>query len=230
MKGLYYRIHKRNLLLIFILILCLFLAITFAIIEFFLRPAFFAVAEARVKQVAIKSIQEAVNYTARNYTYQDLVMIEKNQEGNIIMMQPNLAKINRFSSDVILAIEKKLEAVSQEEVYLPFAQVFGMSVLAGLGPRLKVRLLPLGFVDTPEIVDTFQTGGINQTRHELYLQVDVKFRVIVPMMAESIMVSSKVPINEVTLLGPVPEVYVGIDGGVMKGILDDLIKNGKLNN
>lgn len=201
--------------------------ITFTIIEYFLRPAFFAVAEARVKQMAIRSIQQAVNNVAVKYKYQDLVSVEKNQSGDIIMMQPNLQAINSFSSEVILAIENKLEDVSQEEVYLPFAQAFGMSVLAGLGPRLKVRLLPLGFVDSPELIDTFETGGINQTRHKLYLEVNVKFRVIVPMMSKTVEVSSKIPVNEVTILGEVPEVYVGIDGGIMEGILEDLLKSGQ---
>lgn len=204
-----------------ILITLIFISLFFTIIQKSLVPVFFSLAEAEAVRTANRAINEAVDESSKYLQYDDLIDYEVNKEGNIILMQQNTKYINNFTSKVSLIIQKKLEMIKGKEVSIPLARVVGLDILAGIGPDLRTKVIPVGFVHPPKVLDSFEAAGINQTRHKIYLKVNVKLKLIVPFNTKVIDVNADVPVTEVTILGKVPQVYVGLNGKEIPGIINN---------
>ncbi|MDD7414158.1 MAG: sporulation protein YunB, partial [bacterium] len=69
--------------------------------------------------------------------------------------------------------------------------------------------VPVGSVTTA-FATSFESAGINQTRHEISLQASVLMRIIVPTGADSVTVDTLVPIAESIIVGQVPSTYVNV--------------------
>jgi sporulation protein YunB len=210
--------HSFLKILLFILLIIITLIL---IIKNTISPIFFNIAEAEAVRIANQAINEAVGEESNTINYEDLIMYKQNNEGNIVLMQPNIRKINQFSSNVSLKIQRKLEELRYKEVLIPMGKLLGLDILAGLGPYLKTRIIPYGFVQPPILMDSFHSAGINQTRHKIYIQVGVKLKLIIPFSRDIIELKAVIPITEVTILGNVPEVYVGFNEEGVSGILNN---------
>ena len=203
----------------FILLSIIIFIVVLVIVRNTLIPAIFSLAEAEAVNRANKIISEVVETEVEGVDYQDLISYETNNNGDIVLMQPNIQKINKLSSRVSLNINNQLKQVRNLAVTVPLLKALGFDILAGMGPDLKVKIVPVGFMQPPRVNDSFESAGINQTRHKIYLQVDVKIKLIAPFSREKIHVNSTLPVIEATILGKVPEVYVGVDGKGMSGII-----------
>jgi len=139
--------------------------------------------------------------------------------GDIVLMQPNTREINKFSSRVSLRLQEKLEQVTRKKVAIPLLKILGLEIISALGPDLHARIIPIGFTNPPQVKDSFESAGINQTRHKIYLQIAVKMKLIIPFSNKITTVNADVPVVEVTILGDVPKVYVGLNSNDISGIL-----------
>ncbi|KXS42491.1 MAG: sporulation protein YunB, partial [Candidatus Frackibacter sp. T328-2] len=184
------------------------------LVENTLRPILREVSKVKVAGLATKMINKAVYEKSNQLKYGDLVTTKTDQQGNIILMQPNLHKINKISSQLTLEIQKYLKQIDNNKVQLPIMQVFGIQVLAKYGPQLDAKIVPYNSVET-DIVDYFQSAGINQTRHKIDLEVTAKVKVVVPFMSDTIRVQTTVPLSEAVIVGRVPKVYVGLEKGLI---------------
>ncbi len=202
-------------LLIFIVILLMI----FVLIHNTLLPLFFSLAEAEAVKIANRAINEAVDKQIKDIDYEKLINYRLDNNGNIVLMQPNTGEINKFSSRVSLAIQSKLEQVTRKKVAIPLLKIIGLDILSALGPDINARIIPVGFTTPPQVKDSFESAGINQTRHKIYLQIGVKMKLIIPFSSKITTVKADVPVVEVTILGEVPKVYVGLNGNDLSGIL-----------
>lgn len=185
-------------------------------IESFLRPIFLAMAEEKAIAKVTEAISQAVLEHSENLQYNDLIYYQTNQQGDIILMQPNLRVVNKFIAEVTLSIQQNMGSLQEEEIRIPVAQALGFQVLAALGPRMTVHMIPMGVVKPPQIVDSFESAGINQTRHKIYMHVMAEVQILVPFVNKRLKVETQVPVTEVTIMGKVPQVNMSIDGGTMR--------------
>jgi sporulation protein YunB len=199
----------------------LIIVIVFLIFNHTLYPVFFSLARAESVRISNRAVNEAVNEKVYTLKYEDLITYQTDNNGSIVLMEPNISSINKFTSQISLHIQDNFEAVTNKGVSIPLTQILGLDVLAGMGPFLDVKIVPVGFVHPPKIIDSFQSAGINQTRHKIYIQVDMRVRLIIPFSREVVKVSSEVPVIEVTILGRVPEIYVGLSEDNVSGIINN---------
>lgn len=196
------------------------LGITLSLVmQSLLRPVFLAEAETRALQMATNAINQSVYQHAKTLKYDEMINYQTNRQGDIILMQPNLQKVNEFISQVIETIQLRMQQIAEEKIRIPIGHAFGLELLAGIGPRLNIKMVPLGLVKPPQIEDSFETAGINQTRHKIYLVIEGEVQLVVPFIQEKIQITTKVPVTEVTILGKVPDIYVGVEGGVLGEVL-----------
>ena len=203
-------LFKEKKLFIFIIILIILITIILFINQI-LYPVFFAIAEAEAKQMVNEIINKAIEEELSEIEYEDLIKYKCDNQGNIILLQQNTARINNFSSKIALNIQKSFKKINKIDVNVPMGKFLGIKLLAGYGPVFKAEIIPGGFVSTPDIIDEFQSAGINQTRHKLYLDLNLELFLSAPFSREKFLVNSKVPVVEVTILGRVPEIYLGLD-------------------
>ena len=82
----------------------------------------------------------------------------------------------------------------------------------GRGPKIPVDIITLtssriGFQNN------IVTAGINQTKHQITLQVTVDIDVLVPWGSKSTQVSTEVLIADTVIVGQVPGTYLSMENG-----------------
>lgn len=183
-------------------------------VEVIIRPIFLEAAKIEALRIANQAIYEVVEEEIYLLDYEDLVHCRENRAGEIVMLQVNHHQVAKLISAVTIKLQQKLDEVSEKGLALPLAQLFGIQVLAGFGPKIPVNLIPIGVADATRIHDIFESVGINQTRHRIYIELNPKLRIVVPFIEREVEVKAKVPVTEVTIMGRVPEVYLQMDGGL----------------
>ncbi len=215
MKAIFLKLNIWRILIAFVLLLLLL----FFIIHRTITPVFFNLAEVEVQNIVNEVINQAVNREVEKLLYQDIVSYIYNEQGEIVLIQPNIGYINKFTTQLSLAIQKELQGISRETVSVPISRILGIDLLAAYGPELKMRIIPAGYTVPPRLVDSFSSAGINQTRHKIYLTLSARVKLIVPFKSRSIDVQADIPVTEVVILGRVPQVYVGMNQESLGGIL-----------
>ena len=92
-----------------------------------------------------------------------------------------------------------------------FGSFSGIKLLAGRGPGIKIRISTVGNVET-DLKSEFETQGINQTLHRIYLQVKCEVSILTPFKDITKDITNQVLIMENVIIGTVPNTYYNIEG------------------
>lgn len=193
----------------------LLMVLCFYIVDFRIRPTLHRLAETEAQVIATRAINEAIRSNiCPNIEYENLIKTQLSPDGRVTMIQPNTGEINRISSEATLSVQKRLQDLPQLIIKIPVGQVIGSKIMAGFGPDITVKVLPIGFVESA-MNDSFDQAGINQVRHRIYLTVKAMVKMVVPLGDQEIRVSTDIPLTEAVIVGEVPSVYVGNGTGVI---------------
>jgi len=143
--------------------------------------------------------------------YEDLVLLEKDKDGNITALLTNMAKINMLQSEITNSVIASLYDDAYMNISVPLGNILGGSILSGRGPSVPVRIISASTVGT-EFVNEFSDAGVNQTRHQIKLNVTVNMSVLLPGKSEDFTVTTQVPVAETLIIGKVPETYAELYG------------------
>jgi hypothetical protein len=83
--------------------------------------------------------------------------------------------------------------------------------ISGRGPAIPVQILSIRNSDG-SFSSNFTEAGINQTLHQLSMQVSVDVSILVLGKAESFTVSSQVVVAETIIVGQVPDTFLQTGG------------------
>ncbi|CEO90439.1 sporulation protein YunB [Syntrophaceticus schinkii] len=202
------RVPRLSMALVALGIAALVFLFMLFIVERNLKPTIKEIGEAKARQIATEAVNNAVKYKiADSVNYHDLVVVQKDSQGRVVLMQPNIVRINQLASDTTLSINDALKDLANEKFSIPLGQVLGSQLLANYGPHIKVSIHPIGTVQTT-VTDQFEEAGINQTRHRLYLNIQSQVKVVVPLITSQVKVSTQVPVTDTIIVGQVPDTYV----------------------
>lgn len=202
------KLKKRYKFLIFLIcLLALFLGVL-KYAELKMQPIVKSMAAEHARNIGSRVISEAINEEIEdgNISYNDLISFEKDNDGSISALKTDIIMINRLKSKLSVVILNKLSDISVMNLYIPVGNLINGEFLSGRGPRLEVRVLPVGSVST-DISNIFTSSGINQTRHQIMLDVRVTLTVIMPFSAESTDIATSICIAETVIIGDVPNTY-----------------------
>ena len=169
-----------------------------------LRPIMDSMATARVSNVIHKAVSETI--ATGRYDYTDLIRLEKDDGGKITALTSNMIQFNQLQIDVSENVMKKVGSVSSSELSIPVGSLTGVALLAGRGPDVHIKVLSVGS-PTAEFENRFTDAGINQTKHQILLNVDVNVQMLMPGYTRTITVSSTLSVAETVIVGSVPETY-----------------------
>ncbi len=204
------KIHRHRLLRIIVIF---FLLLTGAILVIgnSLSQVILDMAYADAYALAVNVINSAVADVMRSgVTFEDLIKVQMNSKGQATMLQANTVRMNELAAQTALQAQERLQDVRNKAVYIPLGKVFGINFLAGSGPRIPVQILPVGAVAT-QFVTEFESAGINQTRHKIFLSVKTMVSLVIPTGARQVSVTSQVPITESIIVGDVPTTFAEVE-------------------
>ena len=166
---------------------------------------------AHAYSMAVETINRAVKQAmGQGVTYEELIDAQMDAQGRVSMLRANTMRMNELASQTALLAERELGSAENQVVEIPLGAALGVSFLSGFGPRLEGQILPVGAVHTS--FDTeFETAGINQTRHKIFLNLRATVSLIVPTGSQLVEVTSTVPIAESIIVGEVPESFVDVN-------------------
>lgn len=172
------------------------------------RPALLTIGAVRCKVMLAQAINAAVSEeVVDNINYRDLVSVVTDSSGRVCYMQPDVIKINLMASRAQAVVLREIAKFKDERIRIPLGTVLGSTLFANAGPRLAVRISPLGSA-TVNIEEDFRDVGINQVKHSLYITVHAEVRVVVPLFGSPVEITTKSPVADVIIVGPVPDTYV----------------------
>ncbi len=183
-------------------------------VESHLRPIVEQMATARVNYLASKAVNTAIStrLSEEDVSYGDLVIFEKDYLGGITALKTDMIKINRLKADIINHVLDALQKIGPTELGVPLGNVINGELFSGRGPLIPVRIVPLGTASA-DFHNVFSSAGINQTRHQIMLEVTVDISVLLPGYAAATEVLVQVVVAETIIVGGVPDSYTHFEDG-----------------
>lgn len=176
-----------------------------------INPIFEALCTKEAMSIAtIISNDEATN-VMKNYTYDDMINVEKDSNGNITMVKSNMITLNEIISDVAVRIQKSFNNLEAQDIYINLGSFTGVNLFAGYGPKVKFKIVPIGMLDT-NYVSELSDSGINQTLHRIYLDVKCNVRILTPFDSIEAEIKNQVILAENVIVGNIPETYYNLEG------------------
>lgn len=217
---------KKRALLLALILLAVLLALTVVAMTH-LKPVLTSLATARVSNTVNGIVTAAVNETiySGGVDYDQLISFEKDNEGKITAVKSNMAEFNRLQSAVLADVLQRLSEVSTRELAIPLGSLTGSPLLAGRGPLLHIKMQSVGS-SSAHFENAFASAGINQTRHEIRLVVDVYVSVLLPGFSTVTKVTNRCAVAETVIVGSVPDTYTYFDTREdMSSTAEDFIMN-----
>lgn len=201
---------KRRLLWIALSVLLAAIAL-FAYFQRNVTRVLISISEATMRASTTIAVNDAVFYTLSDeIRYDDLVSIQRDESGDILSVAANPLKINKIARDVSSISQSNLKNLSLNGIPIPLGALTGIEALAGLGPSIHFRIIPVSSVACG-FSSTFQSVGINQTRHSIYLNVIADISIVMPSKTENFAVTTDILIGESVIVGAVPDAYLQSD-------------------
>ena len=202
--------RNRGISILFLLVaLLLFLAAA----SLYLKDVSTAIAVSDASDAVTVSINNAIADIMRDgdYSADYFVTFEKSEAGEITAISSNMARINALSAKILDRIVGATDT-HMLTVNIPAGNLTGISVLMGRGPKVPVKIITMTS-SRVEFNNSIVTAGINQTKHQINLEVIVEIDILVPWGTESTQVITEVLIADTIVVGQVPDTYLSMGSG-----------------
>jgi len=173
----------------------------------YLRELSCDIAVSNAQDMMILCINNTISekFSAEDYDYDYFVSLERDNNGDVVAVYANMARINALSSAILQDV---VEASNSGDlsVKIPAGTLSGISLLLGRGPVIPVEITVL----TSSHVDfenELISAGINQTKHQIKLNIVMDIYIVLPWHKATTQVVSEVLIAETVIIGDVPGTY-----------------------
>ena len=225
------KITRSDILLLIIIIVIVVAYIMLKVFTIKSEGILLNYAENKSKELALLLMNDSIEKLSSEYNIQDIIVIEKNVNNEIISLDFDNTKINEISLKVseniqknLMELEKNKKNTLTEKYYedkvdiiynVPMSIVYDVPILVGIGPKVPFKLDVLGNVFT-EILTNIKDYGINNSLIEMQLKIKINVQIILPFSSKNIIVENKIPLKTKIIQGKIPEYYGGVLNGTMK--------------
>ena len=213
----YFNLARRKKTIIRIIILFLFVIYLFKYVDKNIRPTVIAISEIKARSVTTQTINDTIKLKIkRDINYNDLIFVKYDNEGKVTLMQANTILMNSIAAEVAIEVQEQLEKMSHTKIRVPLSNAFNTQIITF--PSINIQIIPQGSVAV-DFATEFESSGINQTRHRIYIIVVTDIKMIVPLVQENIRIVTNIPIAETIIVGDVPEQFVNVPSDKMLNII-----------
>ena len=204
----YFRRFCRKFLVLFAVILLLFL-----VFRVKYRDVIRDLAQTQVKNTTSDLTNDAIakQIAAGDIQYDRIVFFEKDLDGRITALKTNMSEVNRLKTDILNIINDEILALDNSDIGIPIGSLFLPEFFSGKGIAIPVHILSIRNSDA-NFVSHFSQAGINQTLHQLIMEVSVDVAVLVLGETSSFTIASEVVVAETVIVGEVPQTYLQTGG------------------
>ena len=206
--GRYLRRFLAVLLILLALILAGFLL---------LRGRYFAVITELARTQVTNSTSDLINDAVAKQidtgkiAYDRIVYFEKDLNGRITALKTNIGEVNILKTQTLNVINEEILEIDQTSLGIPVGSLILPEFLSGRGPMIPVKIMSVRNSDA-SFHSAFTHAGINQTMHQLNMNVVVDVTVLVLGRTLTFTVSSQVVVAETIIVGDVPDTFLQAGG------------------
>ena len=161
--------------------------------------------------MAVSNASDLITQTVSNIVENEMrllgkfVSFEKDGDGQISAIVTDTSRVNILSAELLNAIVAASDR-GDLDLSIPFGNLLGISFFLGRGPTVpvKITMLTSSRVDFRNVLTD---AGINQTKHQLLLEVCVDADVLLPWEIRSTQIVTEVLVAETIIVGRVPQTY-----------------------
>ena len=164
-----------------------------------------AVITARVNLIMNECINSALIATVLSGD-----LVEYAPDNSVLYLQANSLVLNQLAAAACQAVQARLDDMCSIGVSLPLGSALGIDLFAGSGPRINVNVALSGNV-TNDYMSTFESAGINQTKHSIMLILSVNISVFLSSKKNTFSIQNSVAVFEGIIVGTVPNYYLQTD-------------------
>lgn len=137
---------------------------------------------------------------------ENLVELERDQAGGITAINANVVAINTLAAEVL---SRSVTETSHAPltVKIPLVNLLGSTILMNHGPAIQVHVTMLSS-STAGFRSEISSAGINQTRHQLFLDLNVQLALLLPWRGANTSVETEILVSETVIVGEVPYSYM----------------------
>lgn len=171
------------------------------------------------KAEAENAVTLAINHVLSNMllsgelNYSDLIHCQTDESGAVTAIYADMGRINLLRAEIAEAVLREIMDRNKVELSLPVGNLLGSALFSGRGPELPVRILSVDSIKA-DMSSRFTSAGINQTLHQIRVELAVSLRILVPGGLTGGSVSARIPVAETLLLGRVPDSYTYFEDSV----------------
>jgi len=171
-----------------------FLIGIYALVDQGLRPNIVAQGEAKLQNIAINIMNNAVNETLVEVgDISELVQVQKDNSGRITMVSADSTTMNDIAVKSALNAQKRIRELEESQLSIPLGNVIGSTLFSGMDFQTE-----------------FETAGINQSRYKIYIVLSAYMKMVVGATSHSVETSTKILISDIIIVGDVPNTYANV--------------------
>ena len=168
-----------------------------------------------VTELAVSSAQDAVILSVNSivkdimldggFDASGLVVLDRSSDGSVSAVKTNVAAVNMLAAQVLERVVAQT-AEQRITVGIPLGNLVGNTLLSGKGPKIPVELMMLSS-SVAGFRSELTTAGINQTRHQILLELNIAVSLLMPWRTIGTQVDTEILVSETVIVGKVPESY-----------------------
>ena len=196
--------------------LCMILSVSMVLLALFrsrFSDTIFVLAETQVRNATSDLINDAIDQQIENgnVQYDRIVYFEKDLQGQITALKTNMSEVNRLKTAILNLINDEILAMDTSALGIPIGDLILPEFLSDKGPLIPVRILSIRNSDA-SFGSNFTQAGINQTLHQLTMEILVDVAILVLGDTKSFTVSAQVVVAETVIVGRVPDTLLQTGG------------------
>ena len=219
---------KKNIrfnIFIIIIILCFLISlIILSVIGKKVLPVFMNYAVSEITNFSTIIINKSVNNHLRDFdNFDNMIIITKDKDDDIQMVDFNSQIVNHILVSTTESILEELKLIengtsqildnaevreySNGIIYeMPLGVIFNNFLFGNLGPKIPIKLNIVGDV-LSNVKTDIKEYGINNVLIQVSINVELKEKVIIPFISETINVSTEIPVSFKIIQGNIPTYY-----------------------
>ena len=196
-----------------LIILLLLLTVGFFYLRRSYRDVIRDLAQTQVKNTTSDLTNDAIAKQIQDgvVQYDRIVYFEKDLDGRITALKTNIGEVNRLKTDILNIINDEILALDNSDIGIPLGSLFLPELFSGRGPAIPVHILSIRNSDA-NFVSFFSQAGINQTLHQVIMEVSIDVSVLVLGQTTSFTMESQVVVAETVIVGDVPNTFLQTGG------------------
>ena len=189
-----------------IFLVTLFTAILLLFLRYKYDDIITGLAETHIRNATSDLINDAIDrqIDEGNIMYDRIVYFEKDLDGRITALKTNMSEVNKLKTSILNIINDEILHINESDLGIPLGSLFLPELFSGRGPQFPVSVLSIRNSDA-SFSSSFKEAGINQTLHQLNMQISVDVAVLVLGKTNYFTISSQVVVAETIIVGQVPE-------------------------